>query len=43
MKKFVVVLLALVMALSLCMAVSARDDVKAVIEEAQGKIGRAHV
>ena len=36
MKKFVVVLLALVMALSLCMAVSARDDVKAVIEEAQG-------
>ena len=36
MKKFVVVLLALVMALSLCMAASARDDVKAVIEEAQG-------
>ncbi len=36
MKKFVVVLLALVMALSLVMAVSARDDVKAVIEEAQG-------
>ena len=36
MKKFVVVLLALVMALSLCMVASARDDVKAVIEEAQG-------
>ena len=36
MKKFVVVLLALVMVLSLCMTASARDDVKAIIEEAQG-------
>ena len=35
MKKFVVVLLALMMALSLCMAASARDDVQEVIEQAQ--------
>ena len=35
MKKFVVVLLALVMAMSLCMTVSARDDVKDVIAQAQ--------
>ena len=35
MKKFVVVLLALVMAMSLCMAASARDDVKEVIAQAQ--------
>ena len=36
MKKFVVVMLALVMALSLCMVASARDDVKDVIAQAQG-------
>ena len=35
MKKFVVVLLALVMAFSFCMAASARDDVKDVIAQAQ--------
>ena len=35
MKKFVVVLLALMMALSLCMAASARDDVQEIIEQAQ--------
>ena len=35
MKKFVVVLLALMMALSLCMVASARDDVQEIIEQAQ--------
>ncbi len=35
MKKFVVVMLALVMALSLCMVASAREDVEEVIEQAQ--------